>query len=250
MRGLYKTKGIVLRTVKLGEADKIVTIYSDNRGKIAAVAKGIRKTKSKFGSRLEPFSYVNLLLYQGKNLSTVTQVEVISPFKEIKSDFDKISYGSAMLDLVDKTSLEGSGDARVFHFLLASLEDLSKADGNYQLILAAFDFRLMAYLGYLPEVSACVVCKTEPSVTKKVVFSCQWGGVLCPKCAASDVGALFLSPATLTVLGHLLAVEIEEVAKIEVNKEILDELTNLAKDYIDYHLSAQLKSRKHLAKVS
>src|SRR5438093_3302746 len=95
---LYKEQGIVLRSVKLGEADKIVTILTQGAGKVRAVAKGIRKTRSRFGARLEPFTHVSLLLYRGKSLDTVTQAEIISPFLTLRRSFDLIAAGETMLE--------------------------------------------------------------------------------------------------------------------------------------------------------
>src|SRR5206468_2756805 len=101
---LYKEQGIVLRSVKLGEADKIVTIFTQGSGKIRAVAKGIRRTQSKFGARLEPFTHVSLLLYRGRNLDTVTQAEIVGPFLKIRRDFGLIAAGETMLEAVDKVA--------------------------------------------------------------------------------------------------------------------------------------------------
>src|SRR5438093_13351184 len=101
---LYKEQGIVLRAIKLGEADKIVSILTQGSGKIRAVAKGIRRTNSKFGARLEPLTHVSLLLYQGRNLDTVTQAEIISPFTGIRSDFARIAAGESMLEAADKVA--------------------------------------------------------------------------------------------------------------------------------------------------
>src|SRR5947208_15855884 len=100
---LYKEQGIVLRSVKLGEADKIVSILTQGSGKIRAVAKGIRRTNSKFGARLEPFTHVSLLLYRGRGaLDTVTQAEIVSPFRTLRGDFELIPAGAAMLEAADK----------------------------------------------------------------------------------------------------------------------------------------------------
>src|SRR5881296_3888223 len=98
---LYKEQGIVLRSAKLGEADKIVTILTQGSGKIRGVAKGIRKTHSKFGARLEPFTHVSLMLYEGRNLDTVTQAEIISPFLALRKDLSLITAGETMLEAVD-----------------------------------------------------------------------------------------------------------------------------------------------------
>src|SRR5205807_2254194 len=103
---LYKEQGIVLRSMKLGEADKIVTILTQGSGKIRAVAKGIRRTNSKFGARLEPLTHVSLLLYQGRNLDTVTQAEIISPFRRIRGDFELIAAAETMLEATDKVAEE------------------------------------------------------------------------------------------------------------------------------------------------
>ncbi len=107
---IYKTRGIVLKTHKLGEADRIITLLTNNYGKVGAVAKGVRKTKSKFGSRLEPFTHVDLVLYKGRNLDTITQAEIIDSFSGIRDNFERITHGSAMLDLVNKVSVEGERD--------------------------------------------------------------------------------------------------------------------------------------------
>ncbi|MCA1727691.1 MAG: DNA repair protein RecO, partial [Actinobacteria bacterium] len=101
---LYKEQGVVLRAVKLAEADKIVTILTQGSGKVRAVAKGIRRTQSKFGARLEPFTHVSLMLYQGRNLDTVAQAEIVTPFQRVRSDFDRYSAGETMLETVDKVS--------------------------------------------------------------------------------------------------------------------------------------------------
>src|SRR6266581_8125069 len=103
---LYKEQGIVLRSVKLGEADKIVTILTQGSGKVRAVAKGIRRTNSKFGARLEPLTHVSLMLYAGRNLDTVTQAEIISPFRAIRGGFDLFAAAETMVEAVDKVAEE------------------------------------------------------------------------------------------------------------------------------------------------
>src|SRR5215471_19113791 len=103
---LYKEQGIVLRATKLGEADKILTILTQGSGKVRAVAKGIRRTTSKFGARLEPMTHVSLLLYQGRSLDTVTQAEILSPFRASRRDFERIAAAETMLEAADKVAEE------------------------------------------------------------------------------------------------------------------------------------------------
>jgi len=246
----YKTEGIVLKSIKLGEADKIITIFSSERGKISAVAKGVRKTKSKFGARLEPFSHVDLLLYDGRNLDIVTQVELISSFREIREDFDKVVYGSAMLDLLEKISPQEEKDDKVFELVISSLKALTSAEKNVPLLLAAFDLKLMSIAGFRPNLSHCVIC-SEPktSFKKQIIFSCEWGGLLCDKCGLSDIDALSISRMTLEVLSEISKRDIGDIANLEVSKKIEKEILSLIQHYVKYYLHARLKSSEYLSKV-
>lgn len=246
--GLYKTKGIVLKSIKLGEADKIVTIFSGSRGKISAVAKGIRRTKSKFGSRLEPFTYAQLLLYEGRNLDIVTQAEITSSFKEIREDLDRFAFGSAMLDVVNKVSMEREKDEQLFELLLSTLEVLSQSFSHHRLLLLAFDLKLMSVSGYLPELDSCVVCEKQPQ--GEVNFSFKLGGILCPVCSSADASACPISLGDLKALRKLLKKPLSESVKLKVpNPEKTEKfLLGLVQNYLDYHLETKLKSREYLSK--
>src|SRR5919202_6507165 len=123
---LYKDQGIVLRSYKLGEADKIVSIMTQGSGKVRGVAKGIRKTHSRFGARLEPFTHVSLLMYQGRTLDTVTQAEIINPLLRLRGDLDLIAAGETMLEAVDRVAEEHERNVRLFLLLLAGLRSLER----------------------------------------------------------------------------------------------------------------------------
>src|SRR3972149_8982706 len=162
----YKTNGIIVRSYDFGEADKIITIFSENHGKIKAVAKGVRKTKSRFGGRLEPFNYVHLMLVKGRSLDIITGSDVICPFQGIKSNLDRVTCGFGMLEFLDKVTVERQEEVETFHLLLKALETLEKRTDNLSLLLAAFDLKLIAYCGYLPDLSSCVVCKKDLPFSK------------------------------------------------------------------------------------
>src|ERR1051326_7826766 len=115
---LYKEQGIVLRTMKLGEADRIVTVLTQGTGKIRAVAKGIRKTRSKFGARLEPFTHVDLLLYKGRELDIVTQAEIITSFRAIRDDYTRFAAGEMILEGADRATDDRERNTRMFMLLL------------------------------------------------------------------------------------------------------------------------------------
>src|SRR5213075_417687 len=125
MPGLYREYAIVLRTIKLGEADRIITFVTQGRGKVRAVAKGVRKTKSRFGARLEPLTHVSLLLYAGRELDIVTQAETVDHFRTIREDLRRMSSAMALLEAVDQVSQERENNPRLYQMLLGALRSLA-----------------------------------------------------------------------------------------------------------------------------
>lgn len=249
---LYKTKGIVLKSIKLGEADKIVSIFSRTRGKIRAVAKGLRKTKSKFGARLEPFSCVDLVLYEGRNLDLITQVELISSYKEIRNNYEKLTYGSAILNLVDKASLERQQENKLFILLLKVLEILSKKslswkEDNLLLLVIAFELKLMHILGFQPNFLFCNGCGQKNfSNSSKIVFSPSQGGIICEECFRDNFGGNKITLREVRILKELATVEIERVFSFKIFPEEQRRLANFSKEYVDYYMQARLKGREYL----
>src|SRR5438128_873422 len=151
---LYKEQGIVLRSVKLGEADKIVSILTQGSGKVRAVAKGIRRTNSKFGARLEPFTHVSLLLYQGRNLDTVTQAEIVSPFRTVRSRFELIAAGETMLEAVDKVAEEHERNVRLFLLLLSGLRALEGGPPDPAAVAESFLLKPLSLSGFHPSLAS------------------------------------------------------------------------------------------------
>src|SRR5438105_3772646 len=182
---LYKEQGIVLRSIKLGEADKIVTILTQGSGKIRAVAKGVRKTTSKFGGRLEPFTHVNLLLYQGRNLDTVTQAEILTAFRLVRSRFDLIAAGETMLEAVDKVAEEHERNVKLFMLLLNGLRTLEDEPRDAAAVAESFLLKLLSLSGFHPSLSACAACGLPGP---HPWFSAGQGGVVCDSCAENDAG--------------------------------------------------------------
>src|SRR2546428_4314535 len=172
---LYKEQGIVLRAIKLGEADKIVSILTQGSGKIRAVAKGIRRTNSKFGARLEPLTHVSLLLYQGRNLDTVTKAEIISPFRGIRADFDLIASAETMLEASDKVAEEHERNVRLFLLLLSGLRALETGPSDPAAVAESFLLKLLSLSGFHPALSGCAVCGSRGPPER---FAASHGGAL------------------------------------------------------------------------
>lgn len=195
---LYRDTGVVLRHYKLGEADRIVVIMTEEHGKVRAVAKGVRKTGSKFGSRLEPLSHVRLLLYQGRELDIVSQAESVEPLAPLLSTLDRASQGMAVLEAVDQVAQEREHDPGLYRMLVGGLRRIAEQPGP--LVVPAFYWKLLAAQGLAPQLDVCVRCgEAEPDVAL-VAFDLNEGGVLCRSCRSGSS----ISPAALGLLRDVL----------------------------------------------
>lgn len=198
----------MLRTYKLGEADKIVVLLTQGEGKVRAVAKGVRKTKSRFGGRLEPFTHVDLSLYRTRGaLDIVTQAEVIAPFKALRTDYDRVTAGAAMLEAVDQVAQEQEASLRVFLLLLRGLRALDAAPPDPSVVLDAFLLKLMDAAGYRPALVECAGCGAAGSHRR---FSTARGGALCERCRSGAES--LLDRATVPLLAGLLAGDLQAAA--------------------------------------
>ncbi|HEY5154592.1 MAG TPA: DNA repair protein RecO [Acidimicrobiales bacterium] len=230
---LYRDEGIVLRTYKLGEADRIIVFVTRGRGKVRAVAKGVRKTKSKFGSRLEPMSHVALQLFEGRGeLDIVTQAESIDHFRVIRDDLDRIARASSMLEAVDQMAQEGEVSPRLFQMLLGGLRAL--ADHNGPLVVPAFFWKLLALEGYRPILDACAECGSEGPL---VAFDLDAGGLLC----ADDRRGTAVSPEVVDLLRRILGGQLGAALNEPASSATTD-VEHLATRAMEHHLERRLKS--------
>ncbi len=183
----YRDQGIVLRTYKLGETDRIVHLLTQGRGKVRAVAKGVRRPGSRFGGRLEPFSHVDLQLYEGRNLDTITQAELLAPHDRIRSDHATSAAASVMTEVVDHVAQEGERDNGVFLLLRAGLQALDAGPEDPAIFVDAFLLRLPASVGFHVFTDACAVCRAPG---QHVFLSVKAGGALCADCAPTGTRAV------------------------------------------------------------
>ncbi len=229
---LYRDRGVVLRTYKLGEADRIVSLITEGHGKVRAVAKGVRKTRSKFGARLEPTSHVALQLHQGRNLDIVTQVETIDQFHELRDDFDTLRRAVNMLEVVDQVVQEGEPDPRLYAMLVGALRTL--ADTGSALVVPAFFFKLLAHDGVRPVTDGCVECGTSEDL---VAFDLTHGGVLCRVHRRGQP----VSTEALGMLRDVLGGRMAEVLEQPESAESV-EFEGLATRSVEVHLERRLRS--------
>lgn len=229
---LYRDQGIVLRTHKLGEADRIVSFITERHGKVRAVAKGVRKTRSKFGARLEPTSHVALQLYEGRDLDIVTQAESIDHFKAIREDLDRLTRAVTMLEAVDQLSLEREPNPDLYRMLLGALRTV--AARNSALVVAGFHWKILALEGFRPMVEGCVVCDTPDGL---VAFDPTEGGLLC----GEHRRGTRVSPDAVELLQQILGGRLALALAAEPSPAT-HEVDNLATRVMEHHLERRLRS--------
>ena len=244
MPGLYKEQGIVLGSVKLAEADKIVTILTQGSGKVRGVAKGIRRTTSRFGARLEPFTHVNVMLYRGRNLDTVTQAEIIQPFTAIRGDFALFSAGESMLEATDRVAEEHERNVRLFLLLLQGLRALEARPQDPVAVAEAFLLRLLSLSGFAPSLTACAICARKPVER----FSASQGGAVCDECRDRD--ARRATPDALAWLSELMRTDLETAGTGSAVPAVRVEARALLYGFAEYHLERRIKSLPLLAASS
>jgi DNA repair protein RecO (recombination protein O) len=200
-KSLYRDEGVVLRTQKLGEADRIVTVLTRRHGKVRAVAKGVRRTKSKFGARLEPFSHVDLQLYTGRNLDIVSQAESIRSYgPPIAVDYPAYTAGTAVLETADRlTAEEKEPSLRLFLLVIGALRSLAEQTHPAGLVLDAYLLRAMSVAGWEPALTDCARC-ADPGPHRH--FSVPAGGTVCPTCRPT--GSALPNALTIELLDALL----------------------------------------------
>lgn len=233
MPGLYKDEGVVLKTIKLGEADRIVTLFTRDNGKVRAVAKGIRKTKSRFGGRLEPFTRAHLMIYKGRNLDTITSVDVVDSFDSVRKDYLRLTSAAALVEVVEKIIPDRERLVPVYKLLLDGLEAL--AIQPLPTIVPAFLVKLLSLSGYHPQLSNCAGCGRMDALEG---FSPGLGGAVCEECWREDRDAQRLAPDRIALMGLLLGSEFGTTA----DAGAVLELTQVLRRYTEYHLERPLKS--------
>lgn len=231
---LYKDEALVLRTMRLGEADRIVTLIGRENGRIRAVVKGVRRTKSRFGARLEPFSHVSLVLWRGKgDLDTVTQAEVLHAFRPVREDLRRYSFGAVMLEACDRVIQEKEHSGVLLDALVHSLQRLAVDDSP--LVPAQFLLKLSAVAGFSPALGMCAECDAPASW-----FSPGQGGSVCPRCRSLD--AEEVGPGVLELMSDLIGMSPAGIMPMRATGSEIAIACRLARFYAEFHLERRLKS--------
>lgn len=234
---LYRAEAVVLRTHKLGEADRIITLLTRSQGLVRAVAKGVRRTSSRWGSRLEPFTHVDLQLAEGRNLDVITQAETLTPFSaSLGADYDRYTAGTAMLETAERLIMEErQPSVQQFLLLVGGLRALILPERMPNQVLDSYFLRSLSVAGYAPSFDTCARCDA-PGPHRW--FNPAAGGILCSACRLP--GSANPATETVNVLGGLLA---GDWPLIEVSEpRHLKEASGLVAAYLHWHLERGLRS--------
>lgn len=237
---LYHSEAVVIKRTDLGEADKILTLYTPGKGKFRVVAKGVRRPISKLGGHVELFTLSKMLFAKGRNLDIVTQSETVDSFKTLREDLNRISHAYYVVELLDRFTEDSIENYPVYKLLLEVLQRLSD-DRDPGLVVRYYELRLLGYLGYRPQLQQCVHCSRELTPAAHF-FSPSLGGVVCQNCEAASGDARDLSLNALKVLRHLQRGDYLTCSRIRLNPSLHDELERTLTGYINYLLQKELKS--------
>lgn len=238
---VYRDEAVVLRTHKLGEADRIVTMLTKQHGKVRAVAKGVRRTTSKFGARLEPFMVADVQLYEGRSLDIVTQAESLGSYgAPITADYPSYTAASAMVETADKLT-EAEGSLQQYILLVGALRSLSRREHGASLTLDSYLLRALSMAGWAPSFQDCSRCGAIGEHSAVVV---QLGGIVCDDCAPP--GSPRLDARTIALLSALLTGDWEHANSTE--EKTRAQATGVVAAYTQWHLERGLRSLEHVTR--
>ncbi len=236
----YQTEAIIIKKTKLGEADRILTLYTPHLGKIQAVAKVVRRPRSKLAGHLELLTHNQVSLARGRNLDTVTGCQTINSFLPLKSNLELASCSLYAIELVDQFTADHIENYPLFQLLLETMHQLCQT-GNNELALRYFELHLLNEVGYRPQLQRCVSCQaTLEPVTNS--FCPSAGGMLCPACSLSQPLTYPLSVNAQKVLRLLQGNDYNTVSRLKISPELSRELEGVMRDYLKYLLEREVKS--------
>ncbi len=229
---LYRDTAVVLRTYKLGEADRIVVLLTEHHGKVRAVAKGVRKTLSRFGARLEPMSHVRLLLAQGRDLDIVSQAEAVESLAPMVVDLDHLTAGIAVLEAADQMSLDREPNANLYRMVVGALRTIGEQGAA--LVVPAFFWKLLALEGVRPQLDLCVRCGEDNAL---VAFDMHQGGALCRNCRSGAP----MSEEALELMRMILGGRLKD-ALATPSSSATHEVSTHATKALEHHIERRLRT--------
>jgi DNA repair protein RecO (recombination protein O) len=244
----YRVEAVVLRRISIGETDRVLTLFTRDRGKLSAIAKGARTPRSRLAGVTEPFTYFHGLLAMGQNLDVLTQAEAQDSFVGLRKDLVRIGYASYFVEVVDAAVEERQPIPELWDLLVAALSTLDGAT-TPDVLARAFELHAMRVVGYEPRLHECVLDE-GPVDLPGAAFHPLRGGMLCPRCARTTPGTVKLAPESLAALRGLTEAPFQRAARAEFSDALRSELARCMIPYVRQHLEAPLRSLQFLDDMS
>lgn len=246
---LHRTRAIVIRTQNLGEADKIIIFYTPYLGKVSAVARSARKPKSRFGGSLELLNYGELVFFERpkKDLHIVNSFDIINTFNQIRNNLTKTAYCFYIAELIGLVISGSNVNPRIFQLVLHVLPAMGDVN-NPELLIHAFELKLLTLAGYRPELSRCVVCGSlidEIDLGNKdpiIYFTPRLGGITCRRCSAQKSSAIKLSRGSRALMERLHTLKFSNINRFHASKQNNSEIRSVISAFIEYHFERPIKS--------
>ncbi|MTV50154.1 DNA repair protein RecO [Heliobacillus mobilis] len=250
---VYRTEALILRCRNYGEADRLLTLLTPERGKVSAIAKGVRKPKSRLRAGTQPLTHCHLVLYEGRNLHTITQAEALESFAGLQGDIDRFAHASLMAELVDKFSPE-QGGSDLYPLLLTFWHLLTVF--SPPIVTRLFELRLLALLGYCPELYHCIDCgepldeESSFAEGKPVNYSPSLGGIIGHCCRHRHPDALSVATSTIALLRHMLVMDPRHIERIKAGEKVMGQVTKMLRDTIRCRHDGHVRSWSVLEDLS
>ncbi|RBP68908.1 DNA replication and repair protein RecO [Alkalibaculum bacchi] len=244
---MEKVSGVVIKRTDLSDNDVIVTIFTKEKGKIQAIAKGAKKPKSQYTGTTQLFCYSNFVYYPGKSLGYLSQSELIESFYKLRNSLEKLYSATYIIEMINATFLESEKDERILSLLLHTLSLLaSDKTRDIRTVLLSFQLKFVGFLGYVPHLNHCSRCTKE---YEEYYFSKKIGGLICPKCKGNSTFERKISRNGLEILKTILYYDITKISQLIFNEELMKYLIKLMNDYIVYHIDKKLYSFEFLETI-
>jgi DNA repair protein RecO (recombination protein O) len=236
---------VVLKRMDLGEADRIVTLFSRDEGKIRAVAKGVRRSTSRSAGHLEPFTVTDVLFAVGRELDVISQADTLEAFRAVRENLDLATHAYYLAEVVDLLTEDRQENRAVYDILIDSLRYLTQTP-DVRLVLVVFHLRLLDAVGYRPELRECVMCRASIQPERNH-FSALLGGVVCPTCGSVEPTARAIGTSALKLLRFLQLTEGQQ--SVNVPPPVCREAEALLRDYAEHIVERRLRTPALMARI-
>jgi DNA repair protein RecO (recombination protein O) len=242
-----RVEAVVLRHADYGEADRLLTLFTREAGKLRVIAKGVRRMHSRKAGHLEPFTRVALMLARGRDLWIVTQAETVEAYLPLREDLLRTGYAAYVVELLDRFSYEEGENRELYQLITQTLQRITLETDPFPAV-RYYEIRLLDLLGFRPQLQRCLGCG-ELIQPEDQFFSAEHGGVFCPRCRDNDLSARPVSMAALKALRHYQRSSYNEAMRLVLPPALRSELENLLQYYLTYHLERSLNTPAFLRRV-